>query len=90
MKVLTVCGAGVGCSLLLRILAEEAFDELGIPVEIEATDVGSAKGLRTDLVITLDPLVGILSELDAPILSVRNIMDKESLKEKIRDFVNDM
>ena len=84
MRVLTICGAGLGCSLLLKMFAQDVFDKLGVSVEIEASDVAFAKGTRADLIITSGTLVATLSEIKTPIIAIRNLMDKRELEDKIR------
>src|SRR5690606_13054857 len=51
LHVVTVCGVGMGSSLILRMTAEKAFAELGVPARVEATDVSSAKSLRPDVIL---------------------------------------
>ena len=40
MRILTVCGAGLGCSLLLRMYVQDVFDKLGMSVEEILADWG--------------------------------------------------
>lgn len=42
MKILAVCGFGVGSSMVLKFTIEKALAELGIEAEVENTDLTSA------------------------------------------------
>lgn len=86
MRVLTVCGAGLGSSLLLKMYVQDVFDKLGIPVEIEATDVSFAKGIKADLIITSVTLVSALSDVGIPIVAVQNLIDRNEIEQKLRSY----
>ena len=86
MKVLTVCGAGLGTGLLLKMYVQDVFDKLGISVEIEATDVSSAKGIKADLIVTSVTLVSTLEEVDTPLVAVQNVIDRDEIEQKLRDY----
>ena len=86
MRVLTVCGAGLGTGLLLRMYVQDVFDKLGISVEIEATDVSSAKGIKADLIVTSVTLESTLEEVETPIVAVKNVIDRDEIEDKLRSY----
>ena len=45
VKILAVCGMGLGTSLILRMNAEKALKQLGIEADVEVSDMGSARAL---------------------------------------------
>ncbi|HSV92641.1 MAG TPA: hypothetical protein VLH81_06180 [Desulfobacterales bacterium] len=51
LSVVTVCGVGMGSSLILKMTAEAVFRELGIPVRVENTDLPGLRGMRPDVVL---------------------------------------
>jgi ascorbate PTS system EIIB component len=51
LQVLTVCGVGMGSSLMLRMTAEDVFKRLGVRAKVEATDVSSARSMSPDVII---------------------------------------
>jgi ascorbate PTS system EIIB component len=65
LKVLTVCGVGMGSSLILRMNAEKALSALGVNAKVEHTDLSSARGMRADVAIAqglhADELAGVAS-----------------------------
>ncbi len=46
MNILTVCGNGIGSSLMLAMKIEEICKENGIAANVESTDFNSAQGKR--------------------------------------------
>lgn len=51
LKVLCVCGVGMGSSLILRMTVETALEGMGIPAELDHTDVSSARGESPDVLV---------------------------------------
>lgn len=89
LKVLTVCGVGMGSSLLLKMNAEKALTALGVEASVEHTDLSSARGMRADVVIAqgmhADELAGV-----APIvLPITNFMDTEGLRQQLAEALRD-
>lgn len=54
MKIVAVCGMGIGSSVLLKMNTDMALERLGLSGDVEATDVRAAKtaALGADLVLT--------------------------------------
>ncbi|HBG8623418.1 TPA: PTS sugar transporter subunit IIB, partial [Clostridioides difficile] len=48
MKILAVCGFGVGSSMVLKMTIQKALKQLGIECEVENTDINSARGADCD------------------------------------------
>jgi PTS system ascorbate-specific IIB component len=86
LRILTVCGMGVGSSLILRMQAEKALKRLGVVAELSITDIGSARGEapNADYVITSPELAERLDGIRAPIVTIVNFID---LEEMVRKFV---
>lgn len=85
LKVITVCGVGMGSSLILRMTAEEALAELGMRAKVEATDLSSAKSMAADVILGqgmhTDQFVGA-----APVvIAVSNFMDSTDLKRRLEE-----
>ncbi|MBR7404508.1 PTS sugar transporter subunit IIB, partial [Klebsiella pneumoniae] len=52
MKILTVCGLGMGSSLILKMNVEAVLKQHGIQASVEHMDVSSAASANADVVIT--------------------------------------
>ncbi|AMC93962.1 PTS ascorbate transporter subunit IIB [Erysipelothrix larvae] len=88
MKILAVCGFGVGSSMILRMSIEKACKDLGIVAEVENTDVSSAQGAQVDLVFTSNELATQLrSSVKCPVVAIHRYMDKEEVKGKLQEYI---
>ena len=88
MKILAVCGFGVGSSMILRMSIEKVLKELGIEAEVENTDVSSAQGAQVDFVFTSEELASQLrGNMKCPVIPIKRYMDKEEVKEKFLPYL---
>ena len=62
IKIVTVCGNGIGSSLLLRMKVEAIAKDLGIEVEAESCDSNAAVGKGADLYVTVKECQDIFPE----------------------------
>lgn len=53
ISVLTVCGNGIGSSLMLKMKIEEICAENGIDAQVESIDFNAAQGRKADLIVTV-------------------------------------
>lgn len=83
MKILTVCGMGSGSSLILKMNVDSILEEEGIVADVEACDLGSVGGSNADLIISTSELEPQLADYDIKKIFVNNVVDKESIKEKV-------
>jgi ascorbate PTS system EIIB component len=87
LRILAVCGNGMGSSIVLRLGLEPALAELGLDdTSIECTSVGQAQGLINfaDLVIIPDLFENMIDMPEGkPIVRVKNLIDKQEVKEKV-------
>lgn len=84
LKAITICGVGMGSSLILRMTAEKAFKELGVDVKVEATDVGSARSMHADIIIGQSIHTDDFEGLAPIVVAINNFMDVNALKEKLK------
>jgi len=89
LKILTVCGNGIGSSLLLKLKVEEIAKEEGIDVDAESVDSGRATGIKADLVITVKELVNIFPD-DQRVATIRSYTNKKKIKEDILPIMKEM
>ena len=82
MKIMTVCGFGVGTSLLLKMTVDSILEEEGINGEVEAIDMTSACGNSADLILTSKEIgKEIEGQVSGKLVYISNFMDKEEVKE---------
>lgn len=89
MKILAVCGFGLGSSMVLKMTLEKVARKLGIEAEFENTDVSSAKGIQADVIFTSFELTQELAKnTNVPIYSIRKYMDMEEVEMVFKQFIN--
>lgn len=90
MKIMTVCGFGVGTSLLLKMTVDSILEEEGINGDVEAIDMTSVCGNSADLILTSKEIgKEIEGQISGKLVYISNFMDKEEVKEKILKAIGD-
>jgi len=89
MKIVTVCGMGIGTSVLLKMNTEKALRTLGIDADVEAADIGTARGAaRTaQLVLTSADLVEDLGEVPAKVIVIDNFTSVDEVTRKLTEAI---
>ncbi len=83
IRVLAVCGVGMGSSLILRTTAEKAFRELGVNAKVEATDLSSARSMKADIILGQGMHTSEFDGMAPVVLAITNFVNVEALKEKL-------
>ncbi|MGB7982543.1 MAG: PTS sugar transporter subunit IIB [Candidatus Nanopelagicales bacterium] len=90
MKIIAVCGMGIGTSILLKINADKALERLGLSGEVEAADAGMAKGAvrAADLVLTSAEKAPDLDGLGTSVRVINDFMDVDEIVAAISEVLN--
>lgn len=83
MKILTVCGLGMGSSLILKMNVESVLKQHGIQASVEHMDVSSAASASADVVITNAELVDNLQHMSCPVVIVNNYIDNKEIAQAL-------
>src|SRR3990170_8543333 len=85
VKILAVCGMGLGSGLILRMQAEKALKELGIQADVEVADIGTARALAStaDLILTSEELAQQLGTVKPRIVTIQNFIDLREMVTKL-------
>ncbi|TFB90047.1 MULTISPECIES: PTS sugar transporter subunit IIB [Cryobacterium] len=85
MKIIAVCGMGIGTSVLLKMNAEKVLAKLDIDADVEAADMGVARGAAqtADIVLTSQELAEELGDVPAEVIVINNFFDLEEITEKL-------
>ncbi|MGL5173656.1 MAG: PTS sugar transporter subunit IIB [Olsenella sp.] len=90
MKIIAVCGFGVGSSVIAKmniegILSEEGMDD----VEVETVDLGSVSGTDGDVYVTTHELYdNFPEELKSKTIALDNFIDRASIKVAIDPWLD--
>ena len=83
LKIVTVCGAGVGSSMMLRLFTQQILQAEGIEATVAASDIGSVSPDSYDILITTSDFADTLRGSSATIVRIDNMMDKAFLKSEL-------
>ncbi|WP_202906827.1 PTS sugar transporter subunit IIB [Abyssisolibacter fermentans] len=91
IKVLAVCGFGVGTSLLLKMNIEAVLKKNNIQGAVENVDVTTAASINTDIIFTSKELYNQLkNNVKVPLVQIDNFMDKNEIETKGLPVINEL
>lgn len=81
MKIVTICGAGIGASAILKVNAEKALSTLGLEAEVVAADVASVRAVSDDanVILTSQEFVEAIGSTYAEVIVIRNHFDQREI-----------
>lgn len=93
LKVLCVCGCGLGSSFAIEMSAKSVLQKLDIEAEINHTTVSEASAFKYDIILTQKTFADILnadaSEEDKKkVIILNKLTDKDEIEEKILSYIN--
>lgn len=85
MKIMVVCGHGLGTSLMMEMSIKSIIKDLGVSADVDHIDLGSAKGTQCDIFIGTNDITDQLKSLgvEPMIVSLDNMVDKQAMKERL-------
>jgi ascorbate PTS system EIIB component len=89
VRIVAVCGAGVGTSAILKVNAERALSRLGLSADVSASDLASVAeaGADAQVILTSTELAGAvraaIGRSFAEIIEVVNYFDVDEIGEKL-------
>ena len=85
MKIVAICGAGIGSSGILKVNAERVLQKLGIEAEVTAADVASVRLAASDaqIILTSAEFVTAIGATYADVIVITNYFDQRELTEKL-------
>lgn len=86
MKIVCVCGLGMGSSLIMKMTVDKAARELGIKAEVEHWDAGTVGGKEADLIVTTDDFADRFAG-QKNVIYLRNCVSGAEAKEKLKAFL---
>ena len=90
MRIATLCGMGFGTSMMLKLFIEEILTANGIKAQVTPWDLGSFKGQQADIVVAPTDMQTHLKGYDGRVVLIKNLVDKEEIKEKILPAIQEM
>ena len=88
MKIMAICGHGLGSSFMLEMNMKKALKIIGVEAEVEHADLSSAVPNAADLFVIGKDLASSVSVSDDKKIVLNSIIDKKELEEKLRTYFN--
>lgn len=83
LRIVTVCGCGLGSSLMAKMTIENILAEYGLSASIEAADGGTVKGFRADIVVATKAFEKACQGVKGRLVVVKSFINKAELREKL-------
>jgi len=85
MKIVTICGAGIGSSGILRVNAERVLRKLRIEADVVAADVTTIAEVAADaqVILTSAEFVDAIGSTRADVIVIQNYFDTAELTDKL-------
>jgi PTS system ascorbate-specific IIB component len=86
VKIVAICGAGIGTSGILKVNAERVLQRLGIDATVVATDLDTLAAESDDaqVILTGPEFLTAIGQTFADVIVVENYFDTEELTEKLQ------
>ena len=86
MKIVTICGAGIGSSGILKVNAERVLRKLDLEATVIAADISTVKDVSSDaqVILTSQEFVDAIGSTFADVIVIQNYFDTEELTAKLR------
>ncbi|KQV06063.1 PTS sugar transporter subunit IIB [Leifsonia sp. Root112D2] len=85
MKIVAICGAGVGTSAILKLNAERALQRLDIEADVTASDVAGVAiaAASAQVILTSPELVEKIGATNADVVVIINYFDIDEIEAKL-------
>ena len=88
IKIVTVCGNGIGSSLMCAMKIEEICKEEGIDADVTSSDFNSVAGKQVDLIVTIKQLAEQLTNYN--VAEIRSYTNKRKIKEDVLEKIKEL
>lgn len=89
MKIVAVCGAGIGTSAILKLNAERALERIDVDADVAASDIAglAASGADAQVILTSPELVEHIGATNADVVVIENYFDVDEIAAKLERAV---
>ncbi|MBP9477272.1 MAG: PTS sugar transporter subunit IIB [Sebaldella sp.] len=86
MRIMAVCGSGLGSSFLVEMNIKKVLVKIGVEAEVEHSDLSSATPGTADLFVMGKDIAESASVPEDKLIVLNNIVDMVELEEKLRKW----
>ncbi|MDC0609618.1 PTS sugar transporter subunit IIB [Vibrio sp.] len=92
MKIIVVCGNGLGTSLMMEMSIKNIVKDLNVDASVDHVDLGSAKGTDCDIFVGTNDIAEQLNSLGVKprIVALDNMIDKVAMKERLSKALQEL
>lgn len=87
MKILVMCGNGLGSSFMMEINVKKALKELGVEADVDHTDLTTGKTISADIYIGAKDIMNNFKKEGANVIGLENIISVEEIKNKLAEYL---
>ena len=92
LTIVSVCGFGIGSSIILKMTIDKMLADEGIEADVQPQDITSLGGTAADIVFTSVEFADRVRErMSCPVITVNSFIDLNEVREKglglIREFM---
>ena len=87
MKIVAICGAGIGSSGILKVNTERVLARLGIAANVSAAHLATlaTDAANAQVILTSPEFVGDIGKTNADVIVVENYFDTDELTRKLQE-----
>lgn len=86
MKIMAICGSGLGSSFMVEMNIKKVLKKLNIEAEVEHSDLSSATPDAADLFVMAKDIAESASVPDHQLVVINNIIDINELENKLSAY----
>lgn len=90
MKIVAICGAGIGSSGILKVNTERVLARLGISADVRAAHLATltTDAANAQIILTSPEFVGDIGKTNADVIVVENYFDTDELTRKLQQALD--
>ncbi|MGG7444764.1 PTS sugar transporter subunit IIB [Kosakonia oryzendophytica] len=86
MKIMAICGSGLGSSFMVEMNIKKVLKKLNIEAEVEHSDLSSATPGAADVFVMAKDIAASASVPENQLIVINNIIDINELEAKVSAF----
>ena len=90
IKIMMVCGFGLGSSLVLKMTLDKVLKQHGISAETFCSDEATSRGEFFDMVFTSEEMKHLFEGSPKPVIVIRNFLSAEEVETKGLEIIKSL
>jgi len=90
LSIYCICGMGFGTSLMLKMTIDDVLTENKIRADVNAWDLGSAKGVKGDLFVMSSDMRKNVDGMEGKMVFVNNITDEKEVADVVLKAIREL